>query len=164
MELVAKALKPGGNLIVFCPSITQINVCALDARNNGTPLHLEKVVELGASIGVGGREWDVRPVRPRAFLKARAEAAAMKRKELQQGTVEGTEEPAMSELVDGAVDELVAMSTPEEIKAAVGEAAVGASAPEDDEKSGWELVCRPKVGERVVGGGFVGLWKKMYID
>ncbi|TVY26349.1 tRNA (adenine(58)-N(1))-methyltransferase [Lachnellula hyalina] len=123
-KLVAKALKPNASLLVFCPSITQINTCALDVRKNGTPLFLEKVVELGAAIGVGGREWDVRPVRPRAFLKARAEAA-----ERGQAAVEDS-----------------------------------AEAVEQSEEDGWELVCRPKVGQRISGGGFVGLWKKMFIE
>ena len=25
----------------------------------------------------------------------------------------------------------------------------------------WAMVCRPKVGEMVVGGGFLGLWRRM---
>lgn len=126
-ELVAKALKPNGSLLIFCPSITQINTCALDARKNGTPLYLEKVVELGAAIGVGGREWDVRPVRPRAFLKARAEAA-------------------------------------EKVQAAVEDSAEDSAEAVVEDEDGWELVCRPKVGQRISGGGFVGLWKKMFIE
>ena len=27
--------------------------------------------------------------------------------------------------------------------------------------SGTEVICRPKVGYRVAGGGFLGIWKKM---
>lgn len=33
-----------------------------------------------------------------------------------------------------------------------------ASTPADD--SGWEMVCRPKVGLRIDGGGFIGLWRR----
>jgi hypothetical protein len=25
----------------------------------------------------------------------------------------------------------------------------------------WAMVCRPKAGQEVVGGGFLGLWRKM---
>ena len=31
----------------------------------------------------------------------------------------------------------------------------------DVDDSEWSLVCRPKVGDRVVGGGFLGVFKKM---
>jgi tRNA (adenine57-N1/adenine58-N1)-methyltransferase catalytic subunit len=126
---VAQALKPNGTLLVFCPSITQINTCALDVRKNGIPLFLDNVVELGAAIGVGGREWNVRPVRPRAFLKARSEAVERKQ-------AEGGGETA----VEGGEEAVIA-----------------------DGDDGWELVCRPKVGQRISGGGFVGVWKKMFI-
>jgi hypothetical protein len=34
----------------------------------------------------------------------------------------------------------------------------------DAEQQKWSLVCRPKVGERVVGGGFLGVFKKMHSD
>ncbi|KAF1991881.1 hypothetical protein K402DRAFT_416395 [Aulographum hederae CBS 113979] len=35
---------------------------------------------------------------------------------------------------------------------------VGESQRRDDD--GWQMVCRPLVGDRVVGGGFLGLWRK----
>jgi tRNA (adenine57-N1/adenine58-N1)-methyltransferase len=25
----------------------------------------------------------------------------------------------------------------------------------------WAMVCRPKAGQQVVGGGFLGLWRRM---
>ncbi len=39
--------------------------------------------------------------------------------------------------------------------------AEGDNQPIDDQVSGMEIVCRPKVGYRVAGGGFLGVWKKM---
>jgi len=122
---------------VFCPSITQINRCALDAKSQRIPLFLENVIELGAAVGVGGREWDVKPVRPRKWLK---EASA--RKQAEKDDRAGTEEGIGDEGLTGAEEPV----------------------PVYDEDGGWELVCRPKVGQRVVGGGFVGVWKKMYMD
>lgn len=31
----------------------------------------------------------------------------------------------------------------------------------DDQVNDIEVVCRPRVGYRVAGGGFLGIWKKM---
>ena len=31
----------------------------------------------------------------------------------------------------------------------------------DEERQAWKMICRPKVGGRVVGGGFIGVWRKM---
>lgn len=39
--------------------------------------------------------------------------------------------------------------------------AVGDNQLIHDQVSGMEIVCRPKVGYRVAGGGFLGVWKKM---
>ncbi|KAH6667879.1 adenine-N(1)--methyltransferase [Halenospora varia] len=152
LDIVSKALKPSGKLLVFCPNITQINECVLDVKKKGIPLFLEKVVELGASLGSGGRVWDVRPVRPRAYLKAMAEKAAVNVlggsfKRLQLGD-ETTEEVTPS-VVTGEVASDVDNTTE-----------IQETTPTDD-GGGWELVCRPMVGGRIVGGGFVGLWRKM---
>ncbi|RDL41101.1 uncharacterized protein BP5553_01080 [Venustampulla echinocandica] len=132
-EIASAALKPNGSLLVFCPSITQINSCVLDSKKNGFPLFLETVVELGTGAGVGGREWDVRQVRPRAYVKAQAEAAKV-------------DQPQQNDMA--AADEVVAGVHPHEPAAKLN-------------SDGWELICRPKVGERVSGGGFLGLWRKM---
>ena len=39
--------------------------------------------------------------------------------------------------------------------------AQGDDQPNHDQVSGIEVVCRPRVGVRLAGGGFVGVWKKM---
>jgi tRNA (adenine57-N1/adenine58-N1)-methyltransferase len=116
-----------GTLITFCPSITQINAGMTFVRQGAVPLFLEKVIEVGGVVGVGGREWDVRPVKPRALLKARTE------------DIKPSEEPE-----DALAEDL------EDLR----------QSPDSDD-SGWEMVCRPKVGLRIVGGGFVGVWRKM---
>ena len=33
-----------------------------------------------------------------------------------------------------------------------------------DEDERWEMVCRPKVGDRLVGGGFLGVWRRLNIE
>jgi len=52
-----------------------------------------------------------------------------------------------------------------EVKAQAHESTDGESdgegsveAPSDE---GWEMICRPRVGVRVEGGGFIGVWKRM---
>lgn len=107
LDIVAKALKPGGSLLVFCPSVTQIIECIKDVKENKLPLFMEKTVEMGGAIGVGGREWDVRPVKPRALQK--------------------------SEVLEAGLETA---------------------------DKGWEMICRPKVGVRIAGGGFVGQFQR----
>lgn len=130
LQTVARALKTDGTLIVFNPSITQINECAIKIKNEDIQLDLERIVELGVNGGSGGREWDVRFVRPRAVLKAEAEALATE---------------STGEEITGEDEEVGDSTTP--IPVAV------------DDKP-WSMVCRPKVGEKITGGGFLGVFKR----
>ncbi len=132
LELLGNVLKSNGSLLVFCPSITQINECVRVVKDERLPLLLEKVLELGPGGGAGGKEWDVRPVRPRALLKAEAEARAAVAGEKSEVDILES-----SDATDESVDS------------------------DQSQSSGWSMVCRPKVGEMVVGGGFLGLWTKM---
>ncbi|KAH7360258.1 adenine-N(1)--methyltransferase [Rhexocercosporidium sp. MPI-PUGE-AT-0058] len=121
-DIVSKAMKPHGTLIGFCPSITQINACILLVKQQNLPFFLEKVIETGGSVGVGGREWDVRLVTPRAL------------KNESRDKTDGTD----------VVEDAVADRKVSEVS-----------------NSGGEMVCRPKVGVRVFGGGFLGVWRKI---
>ena len=132
LESVTRAMRVDGTVIVFNPSITQIMDVAKKIKDDGIPLELEKVIELGVNGGSGGREWDVRPVKPRV---------AQKLQEEEHGNV-GDEEKD---------DEFGLERNGDQVAVEEGTATVG---------RGWSMVCRPKVGERVVGGGFLGLWKK----
>lgn len=143
-DLVGKALKLNGSLITFCPSITQINAGVMFVRQNNLPLFLEKVVEVGAAVGVGGREWDVRPVKPRALLKVQAEEVK------QPEILEGNEDVS-----GAAVEKFEVIAT----EASTDEASITRTPAPNG--SGWEMICRPKVGIRISGGGFVGLWRRM---
>lgn len=123
MEVVGRALKPGGILITFCPSITQVNTCFETSKDMKLPLFLETVLEIGS---VGGREWDVRRVKVKESYPGKGPEDVLVKEEVVEqkgGDVEG------SEVVE-----------PAEVR--------------------WEMICRPKVGARVVGGGFVGVWRK----
>ncbi|KAF9735397.1 hypothetical protein PMIN06_002617 [Paraphaeosphaeria minitans] len=131
LGVVASALQVNGLLAVFNPSITQIVECVEKIRKDRMPYLLEQVVELGASTI---REWDVRAVRPRATL----------RKAEQKDT------PASS---SGAES----MDPVEGQEARDNELAHDLA--KNEEK--WAMVCRPKAGLEVVGGGFIALWRKM---
>lgn len=132
VDIVTSALKPNGSLLIFAPQITQINTCVLHSKKIGIPVFLDAVIELGDATGVGGREWDVRPIRPRAYLQAVAE------KELQKVTARENGDEVESEAEVASLSE-----------------------SSENSEDGWEMVCRPKVGGRVQGGGFVGQWRKM---
>ena len=146
---VAKALRVDGTLVVFNPSITQIMQCSSRIREEGVPLEMERVVELPTNGEAGGREWDVRPVRPRASIKA-AETSndhAISAEDAEQ-EVDGNLTQSSGAVVDSS-------DVAEED--AGKEESIPVSKRED---VGWQMVCRPKVGDRIVGGGFVGVWKK----
>ncbi|CAO2657299.1 Nn.00g034250.m01.CDS01 [Neocucurbitaria sp. VM-36] len=79
------------------------------------------------------REWDVRAVRPRATLnKAKSKEPS---------------ESSSEDAIDPAKDQEARDSELEE------------DLPTQEET--WAMVCRPKAGQQVVGGGFLGLWRRM---
>ena len=79
------------------------------------------------------REWDVRAVRPRSTLKK------SNVNESSDTSDEGSIDPVKSQ--EARDDELAeALATEEER---------------------WAMVCRPKAGQMVVGGGFLALWRRM---
>ena len=134
---VATALNPNGVLLVFNPSITQILVCIEMVKKQKLPLQLDRVLELGPAM-TGGREWDIRILKTRAMAKAETEKSFAV-------TIDNNVANAnLSECSDSAetLDK-------ENAKASVTEDA--------------ELVtvCRPKTGIRVVGGGFLAMWRRM---
>jgi tRNA (adenine57-N1/adenine58-N1)-methyltransferase len=130
---VAPVLHVNGILAVFNPSITQIVECVETIRKHKMPYLLDQVIELGAGTI---REWDVRAVRPRATPK----------KAQEQAPTEGETPP-----LEGPID-------PVKGTEARDEELVEDLAKQDDK---WAMVCRPKAGQQVVGGGFLGLWRRM---
>ncbi|KAI4129068.1 MAG: hypothetical protein LQ338_002418 [Usnochroma carphineum] len=132
VEKVASALRVDGKLVVFNPSITQINSAIQLVKTKRLPLQLERVVEVGHAM-TGGRIWDVRFVKPRILTKrlnVKQTAAAVGDSERAVGTGEDLDARAVDD-DDSVMDE-----------------------------EGYEMVCRPKVGGRTSGGGFVALWSK----
>ncbi|EEP75762.1 conserved hypothetical protein [Uncinocarpus reesii 1704] len=133
---VTPILKVDGALAVFMPNVTQIGDCVKLIKDQRLPLVLEKAVELGIGIS-SGRTWDIRLVSRRP--------SAIKNKDLNQATRTGNEETE-----DISEDESQSITTN-----------VAAEEPQAGDSV---LVCRPKVGERIVGGGFVGLWRRIRED
>ena len=85
-------------------------------------------------LGAGTiREWDVRAVRPRATLRKAEE------KDLSASASGETNDPIEGQ---AARDDELAKDL-----------------AQTEEK--WAMVCRPKAGQQVVGGGFLGLWRRM---
>jgi tRNA (adenine57-N1/adenine58-N1)-methyltransferase catalytic subunit len=146
IEPVAAALRTDGCVIVFNPSITQIMEAVTKIREEKLALELGQVIELGVNGGTGGREWDVRAVRPRSSLKQAAKKVALEVDvDSGDGSVSGeaiteAEDSAVELDQDGAQQEAVAIPSPDKVD--------------------WKMVCRPKVGEAVVGGGFLGVFRK----
>jgi len=85
-------------------------------------------------LGAGTiREWDVRAVRPRAPVK--------------KAQPEQPSEPSSDESADSGSGQ---EGRDNELKEDLSK---------QEEK--WVMVCRPKAGQMVVGGGFLGLWRRM---
>lgn len=147
---VAESLRCDGTLIVFNPSITQITQCATKIKDDGIPLDLDRVIELPLNGGAGGREWDVRPVKPRAMQKLETPPDADGTAAVQEGEENNDDDSTVTE-----------ESSTSAIESEDGGGREGARiVASETEKGGWAMVCRPKVGERIVGGGFLGVWKK----
>lgn len=133
---VAPIMKRDGLLVVFMPSITQIGECMQMIKDQNLPLVQEKVLELGNGIS-GGRLWDVRF----ATKKSGADPASW--------TVPSSEQGATPEAQESGAEEQTSESDSV------------SSSPELPAKSDSVLVCRPKVGVRIQGGGFVGVWRRI---
>lgn len=132
---VAPILRRDGMLVVFMPSITQIGDCVKLIRQQRLPFVQERVVELGIGI-TSGRHWDVRVV----AKKSGADPSSW-------GVTPEAEEAVAPDDSDEAVSDIAseAPASPEE------------PSKEDD----MVMVCRPKVGLRTMGGGFVGVWRRI---
>lgn len=138
LKALADALMPDGVLGVFCPSVTQVGECLKVVRKSGLRLGRDMVVEFpphAEGVGAGLRGWNVKYVFVRAKVKAKMEV------EGGEAVVVDTESEGESVgEVDGEQIEAKELPAVEEV----------------DEV----LVCRPSVGERMVGGGFFGMFRK----
>ncbi|KAM0129031.1 hypothetical protein ACHAP3_007983 [Botrytis cinerea] len=163
MEIVGKCIKPDGRLITWCPSITQHMKCLEVVKGKKLPFVLDRVLELGSQLSTGGREWEVRSVKPRALIKAEKKAKAEK--------IDREDGSKASSIVDEWLSKISSKEdevTSEDVETSESESvpveASTGDASDLTDMSGWEMICRPRVGDRITGGGFVGVWKKMDMD
>jgi len=140
LDIIAKALRVDGKLVIFNPSITQIAECRQKIHEQRIPLMFEKAVELGVGMSAG-REWDVRPT----FVRAKQKQPP------QQG------ERNVEDKDDECYESVTREGSEENFHIEEAEAQ---SQEKVEPKKDWVMVCRPKVGKTVIGGGFVGLWSK----
>jgi len=147
LKHVHAAMREGAKLIVFAPSVTQIGECARIIQEASLPLRMEKVLELGEGIS-NGRQWDVRMVRPRRHKDTASSDSTAPPSPAEPTTVEplaatsaGGEE--VTRTAEGEIEDEREVSVQEE---STGEPV---------------MICRPLVGERTIGGGFIGVFKKM---
>lgn len=142
IETVVPAMKNGALLVVFVPSVTQIGDCVREIQDKGMRLQMEQVLELGEGIS-NGRVWDVRFARKRRKLNdaspKQAEEQALDRKKSTDEAAHADEQ----DMVDSEADSLPK--------------AEGDSSRDEDSV----MVCRPKVGKMTIGGGFIGIWRKI---
>lgn len=150
MGKIATAMKDNALIAVFAPSITQIAECVREVKANGLPLRMEKALELGDGIS-NGRLWDIRL----AFKKAN----------------DPIDEPSSTGMKDGAETESEeadprseAVPTSSANEGGRNSSSTAAASPDGDGNEAPVMVCRPKVGERVIGGGFVGLWRRKALE
>lgn len=131
---VAPIMRRDGMLVVFMPSITQIGDCVQLIRRLRLPFVQERVVELGIGM-TSGRQWDVRL----ATKKSGADPSSWGASEAETPAAES------DEATSADTDPADGVPATEE-------------APKEEESV---MVCRPKVGLRTMGGGFVGIWRRI---
>ena len=154
---VVPLLRRDGVLIVFMPSITQIGDCMALIRDQRLPFISDKVVELGSGIS-SGRLWDVRFAvkKSRADPSSWSSAPAAKPSSSQALPDEEPSSAAEDSFVGDSSGQRASDEPPSS-----SSSDVGASTISDQKIEESVLVCRPKVGTRIVGGGFVGLWRRI---
>jgi tRNA (adenine57-N1/adenine58-N1)-methyltransferase len=134
MDLIGRALKPNGSLVTWNPSISQVSRCVDEVGENKSPFLLEKVLEVVGGMN-GGREWDVRRAKVRALEKVPTASDGPQEIITEPGVA--LEDVEQSSSTDASVQSVMA------------------------DRTRYEMVCRPKVGERIQGGGFISLWRRM---
>ncbi|PYH46722.1 tRNA (adenine-N(1)-)-methyltransferase [Aspergillus saccharolyticus JOP 1030-1] len=155
---VTSILKRDGLLAVFTPSVTQIGDCLELIRRERLPLVQEKVVELGNGIS-SGRLWDVR-FAVRKNKDTLAESGSGGSSGSASG-VEVVEEQQREEEAVEPVEEVAEVAEETASSPTSAPSSVAAAEGEEEEEVDRVLVCRPKVGPRIVGGGFVGIWRRI---
>ncbi len=148
LQKVVTAMKENALIAVFVPSITQIVNCVQEINASALPLRMEKTLELGEGIS-NGRMWNVKLASKRARDPTEHSGTALSRL--------GDEDETLQEGTD-TQNEISSTTTPQELDASLPSLKAGPE--EGGTNKGAVMICRPKVGERLIGGGFVALWRR----
>ncbi|KAF3156385.1 hypothetical protein EYR41_001192 [Orbilia oligospora] len=135
LPLLQENMHLGAILGYWAPSITQISAVVEHVKLNRLPFLVEKVLEFGNGVGgAGARVWDVRPALVRSRVKAnKSHKSASSQRSSEDGETETT----------------------------ANEDAVAKEGQTKRATTEWEMVCRPKTGERTVGGGFYLIMRRI---
>lgn len=156
MAQAAKALKVDGCLLLWVPSITQIIDGLKVVKAKTLPLHIDRVIEVGQGIS-SGRLWDVRWTRIRD-IDRKSGAGRSGSANLQQDTAMDTD----CSDADSAVESGHGGEARQDVTSTTaGQAEEPATTDALRTDHGQAIVCRPKVGERTIGGGFIALWRRI---
>jgi hypothetical protein len=147
LRAATNAMRENALIAIFVPSITQIGECIREIKANALPLRMEKALELGEGIS-NGRLWDVRL----AFKRAKD---PVEQSEIIV-SMENDVDESIGEDIDTQGETSVSTSEDDRSSAISGVQSIQGVSEEEP-----VMICRPKVGERVIGGGFVGLWRRI---
>lgn len=169
----------GAKALIFVPSITQVTECVKMIKGDrDLRLNVDTVVELGEGIS-NGRTWDVRAVTPRTLARGDAavstmatpqpgvaEAAGASVADQEQGDVEIVPDDEGTTMAtttaSEAVDNFSASEEPSDTELTTPDPVPPisfSSQPRQPHET--VMICRPQIGERIVGGGFVAVFSKM---
>lgn len=186
------AMRDGAKVLIFVPSITQVCEVVKMIKNSQMRMTVENVVELGDGIS-NGRTWDVRAVTPRRLSTPKlqlqqpvpiaAEADALNPNQDSNTVVgqagasdvevlptesESIEVEAVTNDNDNAIstDSEAGMSetadSSSDSESATPELPSSPNGPTENQET--VMICRPKIGETIVGGGFVAVFRKMSLE
>ena len=149
---VAEQLSADGKLIVYTPSITQIADCVQAIHREALPYVLDRVIELGQGMS-GGREWDVRIAQIRAMKRLKQEELSAASDTVHEQNVLEAEDTIASADTNGDAS---SVEPPPLTETMDSRSDKSAPAPEREQA----MVARPKAGLAIIGGGFIGVWRK----
>ncbi|KAK6355242.1 hypothetical protein TWF696_004355 [Orbilia brochopaga] len=145
LPLLMRALRLDAVLGYWAPSITQVVNVVEHIRIRKLPFFVDKVLEFSNGAGASGaRLWDVRVAKVRSRERGREAASPLSK----------VPSADFSErfLVKG--DKAKDPKIPGEASATEAPASPTTGKGSEEDLSDFEVVCRPKVGEKTQGGGF----------
>ncbi|KAK5050410.1 hypothetical protein LTR84_003691 [Exophiala bonariae] len=166
------AMHDGAKVVIFVPSITQVSECVkMIKKDRDLRLNVDTVVELGEGIS-NGRIWTVRAVTPRTIARDAAAAASLATTE-QPDPTEMSEASAEQEQTDIEImpdeegitttntTDVIDDTLDPESSSSLSDSPTPSTPSQHRAPPETVMICRPQIGEKIVGGGFVAVFSKM---